>query len=78
MKQLKTNVTMTTLEIAKLTGKRHKNVLRDVKEKLIPVLGGLSFEPSSDVEETTYLSTQNKPLPMYTLQKRAVHALMCN
>ncbi|MGH5446101.1 Rha family transcriptional regulator, partial [Klebsiella pneumoniae] len=43
-------ISMTSLEIAELTGKRHDNVIRDVR-KMLEELNGLSFE---GVNEETY------------------------
>ena len=57
-------VTMSSLEIAKLTGKEHKNVLADIKGMLKELeLGELTFQLS-------YKSEQNKELPCYNLPKR--------
>jgi Rha family phage regulatory protein len=62
--------TLTTLEgmdsrdIAALTGKRHDNVLRDIKAMLVEMeVGELKFEGS-------YLTEQNKEARCYILPKR--------
>ena len=56
-------ITMTSREIAELTGKRHDNVMRDIREMLEELeLGLLSFEES-------YLNSQNKKQPMFALPK---------
>lgn len=56
-------LTMSTLEIAELTGKRHDNVVRDTKLMLEQLNGGvLKFEAA-------YYDAQNKPRPMYNLDK---------
>lgn len=62
---------MGTREIAELTGKEHKNVLRDVRNLIEQgAIGRLSFEPSS------YLNEQNKPQPMYELDFDATMTLI--
>ena len=56
-------LTMSTIEIAELTGKRHDNIVRDTKLMLEQLNGGpLKFEG-------TYYDAQNKPRPMYNLDK---------
>ncbi len=55
--------TMSSREIAELTGKEHFNVIRDIRAMLQELkLGALSFEFS-------YLSAQNKPMPEFRLPK---------
>ncbi len=57
---------MSSLEIAQRTGKRHDNVLADIKKmlgELYPEGGALKFQGS-------YLSEQNKPQPCFNLPKR--------
>jgi Rha family phage regulatory protein len=56
--------TMTSKEIAELTGKRHDHVLRDIKNLQEQVGGETTFGVSS------YLSEQGKELPMYELDKK--------
>lgn len=61
---LKNKRTMTSLEISEITGKEHKNVIRDIRDeigKLGIEKGQLIFEPSS------YINSQNKEQPMYLL-----------
>lgn len=58
---------MTSIEIAELTGKRHDNVVRDIRN-LREELDG--FEVNGGVliiEETTYKNSQGKKLSMYKL-----------
>lgn len=55
---------MTSREIAELTGRRHDNVLRDIETMLDELgVGRLSFEGS-------YLSDQNKQMPLFRLPRR--------
>ncbi len=56
--------TMSSLEIAELTGKNHPDVLRDIRNVLQQAEIGESKFAS------TYLSAQNKELPCYNLPKR--------
>jgi phage antirepressor YoqD-like protein len=56
--------TMSSVEIAELTGKAHKNVLADIRA----VLGGLKIQPSSF--EATYTNSQGKAQPCFYLPKR--------
>lgn len=55
--------TMSSLEIADLTGKNHADVLRDIKKILA----------EADIGESkfagTYLSSQNKQLPCFNLTR---------
>lgn len=64
------NVTMDSREIAELTGKQHRNVMRDIRNMLDQLnLGELTFEHS-------YLSPQNKQLPCYKLDRIHVECLL--
>ena len=61
-----TGITITSLEIAELTGKEHKHIMRDIRETLGKVvLGGVSKFGH------TYTHPQNKQeIPYYRLPKR--------
>jgi Rha family phage regulatory protein len=58
--------TMSSREIAELTGKQHAHVMRDIRTMLTELHGeeGLSKFGSS------YLNSQNKPQPEFLLPKR--------
>ena len=56
--------TMTSLEVAELTNKDHKNILADIRDeisKLGEERGRLIFQPSE------YRNVQNKKQPMYNI-----------
>lgn len=60
-------VTITSLEIAELTGKRHDHILRDIEEQLGKILGEEGVPKFGD----TYQNPQNKQFyKMYRLPKR--------
>lgn len=67
MKEIMKAEVMTSREIAELTGKEHKSVMRDIRnlEEQMREFGGYNFVLSS------YTSEQNKELPMYQLDKKA-------
>ncbi|ELF2618064.1 Rha family transcriptional regulator [Escherichia coli] len=62
-------VSMTSLEIAELTGKRHKNVLRDC-EKLTEVTG-----LKNELSEINYTDPTGRELKAYRLTKKATFVL---
>ena len=68
--------TMSSLEIAELTGKAHKNVMRDI-DKLINELGDeLKTEPIElggqlKIEPSSYINQQNKKQPCYSLDRES-------
>lgn len=65
------NRRMSSLEIAGLTGKDHKNILRDIRILVDQeAIGRLNFEPSS------YLNSQNKEQSLYDLDFRATMILV--
>lgn len=57
---------ISSLEIAEITGKEHKNIMRDIRNMLeqIDNEGKLNFELSS------YVSEQGKELPCYAMTKK--------
>ncbi|EEW2161895.1 Rha family transcriptional regulator [Escherichia coli] len=65
-------VSMTSVEIAELTGKRHDNVIRDVR-KMLEELNGLSFE---GVDEETYKDAKGESRTMYRLDRKHTFILV--
>ena len=65
-------VTTTSLKVAEIYGKEHKNVMAKIKEfiHLIPELGRLNFKPSS------YINEQNKEQPMFTMDRQGFSMLV--
>lgn len=73
MNQLITsNIEMTSLEIAEVTGKEHYNIMRDIRKEITSLgsaMGQLIFE------ESTYINIQNKEQPCYKLNKKGAMQL---
>ena len=70
---VQTEQTITSLEVAELTGKEHKNVVRDIRN-ILSQLGqgaGLNFEPSE------YKDSTGRTLPCYRLTKEGCLCLVC-
>lgn len=74
MKELEQK-TITSLEVADMIGKEHKNILRDIRG-YSEELGKLKIEPSDFFAESTYLSEQNKQLPCTWLQRKVASLLL--
>lgn len=68
---IQNEITMTSLEIAELTGKEHRNVLRDIEEQLgqLKEISLLKFEQS-------YTNARGRVYKMYRLPKREVLILI--
>lgn len=61
--------TLTSMEVAEMVGKDHKNILRDIRgynEELCQ----LKIEPSDFFTESTYQNSQNKTQPCYLVTKK--------
>ncbi|WP_168198315.1 Rha family transcriptional regulator [Crassaminicella thermophila] len=64
-------VTMTSLEVAKITSKKHKNVIRDIKNEIEQLENkGLRAELIFELSE--YKDATGRKLPCYKLNKKGV------
>jgi Rha family phage regulatory protein len=62
---------MTSLEIAELTGKMHKHILRDIKDEVEKLEnGGIKAQPIFGLSE--YKDSTGRKVPMYTLTREGV------
>ena len=70
-------VEMTSLEIAELTGKKHKHINETIRNKMLPMLEiGRDFDPSIfKVESTTYVDSSNRNQNTFKLNRYAANAL---
>lgn len=68
MNQL-TQKTITSMEVAEMVRKEHKNILRDIRD-YSEELGKLKIEPTDFFTGTTYKTEQNKALPCYYVTKK--------
>ena len=69
-------VRMSRVEIAELTGKQHRNVLRDARKMLAELYQGDCSNLSSPRFEGTYLNAQNKEQPCLLLPWRETMILI--
>lgn len=67
MKQI--GQTISSIEVAEMVGKEHKNLIRDVRS-YVSELGQLKIEPSGFFKESTYKNRQNKTMPCYDVTKK--------
>ena len=56
-------------EVAEMIGKRHDNLVRDIK-KYVEELGNLKIEDTEFFQGSTYKTTQNKEVPCYLVTKK--------
>lgn len=65
-------VTTTSLKVAEIYGKEHKNIMAKIREyiSLIPELGRLNFKQSS------YTNEQNKEQPMFDMDRQGFSMLV--
>ena len=66
MELMNKDLTMTSLEMAELTGKNHADVMRDIRSEMESLeLDG--FIGESIFALSSYINSQNKSLPMYSM-----------
>lgn len=61
--------TLSSLEVAEMISKDHKNLLRDIK-RYCNQLGQLNFELTEFFQENSYKTEQNKIMPCYKITKK--------
>lgn len=61
--------TITSLEVAEMVGKNHKDLMRDVR-RYVEQLGQSKIAPSDFFKESTYKNSQNKTQPCYKVTKK--------
>ena len=66
---------MTSLEIAEITGKNHKHVLRDIA-KMTEALGSRGPDLDRQIVRANYLDSRGKPQPLAILDKRRTFVLL--
>tara|TARA_R100000544_G_scaffold23790_1_gene11910 strand:- start:425 stop:1078 length:654 start_codon:yes stop_codon:yes gene_type:complete len=64
-------LTMSSREIAEFTGKRHDHVMRDIKKMLLEL-----YPAGAPNFGGTYLSDQNKELPLFNLDRKHTDCLL--
>jgi len=64
-------LTMSSREIAEFTGKRHDHVMRDIKKMLLDL-----YPAGAPNFGGTYLSEQNKELPLFNLDRKHTDCLL--
>ena len=61
--------TITSMEVAEMIGKEHKNILRDIK-KYVSELAELKIEPGNFFTEDTYKDANNQNRPCFNVTKK--------
>ena len=71
-------VEMTSLDIAELTGKKHKHINETIRKKLLPSIEiGRDFDPSIfSVKSGTYTDKSNRTQNMFILNRNSANALI--
>lgn len=64
-----TEKVLTSLEVAEMVGREHKNVMQDIRG-IIKDISLLKVQPSDYFIESEYTNTRNKKYPMYLVTKK--------
>lgn len=67
MKKIET--TLTSIEVAEMIGKNHKDLLRDIR-RYVEQLGESKIAPTDFFKESIYISEQNKELSCYDITRK--------
>ncbi len=62
------NLTLESTEVSEMTGKEHKNLMRDIRN-YVGILEGSNLSSHDYFIESTYINSQNKEQPCYLLTK---------
>lgn len=62
------NLTLESTEVSKMTGKEHKNLMRNIRN-YVDILEGSNLSSHDYFMESTYINSQNKEQPCYLLTK---------
>lgn len=71
MNQLTTFNQMTSIQIAEVTGKRHSDIMRDIRDELEKLENG-GVDGQRKFALSSYTTEQNKEMPCYQLTKEGV------
>lgn len=63
--------TMTSMQIAEITGKQHQHIMRDIRDEVERLEAG-GINGASKFGLSSYMSEQNKELPCYRLTREGV------
>lgn len=61
--------TLTSIEVAEMVGKTHKNLIRDIRH-YVSQLNELNFEPVNFFNESSYSDSKGESRPCYTITKK--------
>lgn len=70
IKQVNDQEVMDSRDVAKMIGKTHKNLMRDIRSYINDLEESSKLSPRQFFIESSYISAQNKELPCYLLTKQ--------